>query len=394
MIFVNKAITARVRSRIEAATGIPGRNVLVSATHTHSGPIVVNYASNADDPIVPKADERFLQRLEDGLVEAAVGAFERGKPAEVGLAVTDGGGVGTNRRDPSGPADPEVPVLMVRGVDGGSPNACLMVYSMHPTVLHEDSTLISGDFPGMTRKHLQGELGRDCVILYHTGPEGNQSPRHVTRANTFAEAERLGELLAARVAQVIPGIRYASRLTLDALQDTVDLPRRGFPPAAAAESALRQARVNLESLRAALKTGAPSVSKDEVRTAECDWFGAEETRTLAVQADSGSLEPYYRSCLPAEIQVFAAGPWRFVAWPGEVFVEYALEVKRASPHTYLINLANGELQGYIPTPQAAEEGGYEASNALFGPESGRIIVDKTLEMLNRIAPSAAEDRRR
>ena len=67
---------------------------------------------------------------------------------------------------------------------------------MHPTVLHEDSTLVSGDFPAMTRQYLQEHvLGADCPVLYHTGPSGNQSPRHVTRANTFDEAERLGGLL-------------------------------------------------------------------------------------------------------------------------------------------------------------------------------------------------------
>ena len=53
----------------------------------------------------------------------------------------------------------------------------------------------------------------------------------------------------------------------------------------------------------------------------------------------------------------------------EYFVEYSLIIKKKSPHkTYVISLANGELQGYIVTKEACVEGGYEASNSLFPQE--------------------------
>ena len=38
----------------------------------------------------------------------------------------------------------------------------------------------------------------------------------------------------------------------------------------------------------------------------------------------------------------------------------------------------------IDAEQAAAEGGYEASNALFGPDSGRRLVAKSLEMLDAL----------
>jgi len=384
IIFVGKASAERVRVRIEAATGVPASHVMVTATHTHSGPITVDYLSNEDDPVVPKADPTYLAHLEDGIVAAALAAHAAAQPAEVGLAVANGSGVGGNRRDPTGPSDPQVPVLIVRAA-GGGPIACMLVCSMHPTVLHEDSTLVSADFPGMARRFLQERvLGPQVPVVYHTGPAGNQSPRHVTRANTFAEAERLGAILGKAVAEAVATVSYTSEVRLSSARRFLELPRRTFPSVEEAQAKLVHARERLERLR---RENAP---RQEIRTAEVDWFGAEETVTLARAAAEGRIEAYYRSCLPAEIQALSINKWTFVGWPGEVFVEYALEVKSQRPDTYILSLANGELQGYIVTEEAAREGGYEASNGLFGPPAGRMLVEATLELLGRHPPATSE----
>ena len=77
------------------------------------------------------------------------------------------------------------------------------------------------------------------------------------------------------------------------------------------------------------------------------------------------------------------GPWRFVGWPGEAFVEFALKVKSRHPNCYVISLANGELQGYLVTEEAVRQNWYEAMNSLFAsPEAGMVLVDKTLELLH------------
>jgi hypothetical protein len=86
-------------------------------------------------------------------------------------------------------------------------------------------------------------------------------------------------------------------------------------------------------------------------------------------------------CSPAEIQVVRIGPWRFVAWPGEFFVEYGLQLKASAPDAFLITLANGELQGYIATPEADARGVYEARNAVFAPANGAAFVAATLKTL-------------
>ena len=130
---------------------------------------------------------------------------------------------------------------------------------------------------------------------------------------------------------------------------------------------------------------ASGAERGDVRTAECAVFGAEETVCLARAAARGELQAAARECLPAEIQLISLGKWTFIAWPGEVFAEFALRVRDWDPNTFVITLANGELQGYLVTREAVEQNVYEASNAVFAsPESGEILVRKTLSLFARI----------
>lgn len=377
LIYVGRELAWEVRRRISAKTGVPLGAIAVTATHTHSGPVTMNFLSNRSDPVVPKADPAYLARLAEAMVEAGCAAVRGAGPSEAGLVVANGRGVGTNRHDPAGPADPSVPVLLVRSRADRRVIGCMIAYAMHTTVLHEDSTLISGDFPHFTRQYLraQGLVPASCPVLYHNGASGNQSPRHVTKGNTFAEAQRLGEMLGAAIAGVLPGVVYRDVLPIRTRRRQVPLQVRAFPPV---DLALEQAARARERFTRLQRENAPRAA---VRTAECDWFGAEETAVLARAAADGALAAAAASSSPAEIQVAELGPWKFVFWPGEFFVEYALEVKARSPETFVITMANGDLQGYIVTPAAAAAGVYEASNAIFSPENGRLVVEATLALL-------------
>lgn len=376
LIHVSKRIAAQVRGAITAATGVPEEAIMVTATHTHSGPVIVDHVSNAADATVPKADPKYIAWASAQMVAAACAAFSSARPAELARVVAQARGVGTNRHDPAGPADPEASLLLVRARSDGAPIAAMLTYAMHPTVLHEDSTLISADFPHFARRFLQERvLGAACPVLYHNGASGNQSPRHVTRGNTFAEAQRLGELLGRALSEALPAVKFTGEARIAVRRKFVDLTLREMPANDAAQHALMVAREKFERLK---REGA---TRAAVRTAECDVFGAEETAELARAAADGRLVEAARECSPAEIQAIEIGPWKFVGWPGEFFVEYALDVKRRAPGTCVITLANGELQAYIVTAEADAKAFYEARNALFSHTNGPRIVEATLALI-------------
>jgi len=325
---------------------------------------------------VPKVDQAYIKTLADRMLEAARIAVKNAVPAEVGLAVARAEGTGTNRHDPAGPADPEVPVLVARSLDGKTPIGCMVVYGMHPTVMHEDSKLVSGDFPYFTRRLLQQKvLSPGCPVVYHNGVSGNQSPRHVTKANTFAEAQRIGEKLGQSIANVVSTLAYHRDLKISVRRTFLELTMRQFPDLPEALEQLTKTRARFERLKK------EAASPQAVRTAECDVFGAEETAALAKVQANGSLQGAAKGCLPAEIQVIQIGSWKFAAWPGEFFVEYGLAVKARVPDTFIVTLANGELQGYIVTAEAAAKGVYEAGNAVFSPSNGPMVLEATVALL-------------
>lgn len=380
VILVTRDWVAEVRRRIQAATGVAAEAIMISATHTHSGPIMTDYLSNAADPIVPKTDQAYVAWVAERMVAAAVAAVRSAVPAELALAVARAQGVGTNRHDPAGPADPEVPVLVARAKQDGRPMGCMVVYGMHPTVLHEDSTLISADFPYFTRRWLrQTVLPAQCPVIYHNGVSGNQSPRHVTKGNTFAEAQRLGELLGQAIAAVIPSMVFQPALTVRAAQRFIEVAPRKFPQPAQAEAEVARTRQVYSSLKAA------AAPRQQVRTAECDVFGAEETAELSRAAADGRLATAVQACSPAEVQVIAVGPWKFVGWPGEFFVEYGLELRARVPQSFVVTLANGELQGYVVTEQAARLGVYESTNAVFAPSNGPRFVEAAVALCGELS---------
>ncbi len=378
VIWLSKRQVAAVRKKIASCVDIQAERILIAASHTHSGPTTVTLLSNERDPHIPPPDFATVEAILDGIVAAAVDAVRNAEAAEVGFSDAQVPGIGGNRHDPRGPSASTVPVMAVRLVKTQQLLALHYVFSVHPTVLHEDSTLVSGDFPGIARRVLQNRLadGRSMPVLNHLGVAGNQSPRHAVRANTLAEADRLGNVLADAICTAFMKITFTHDWRLDCRNRSIDLPLRPLPEA---ESALQQLAIATASLTELQRSWA---DRPTLRTAECDVFGAEELVTIAHAASTGRLEAVASECMPAEIQAIRINSRQFVAWPGEIFIEFALELRQMFPGAVVITLANGELQGYLVTEEAVVRSWYESANAIFdSPQAGNRLVAATHALL-------------
>ena len=382
LLFLSPPTSRNIRKRVAVALQMPENSVLISCTHTHSGPVTCLAPGCQNDPAWPPPDPAYLSWFADQVVAAAREAAAQPVAAELAWTSADARGVGGNRLTADGVTDPECGLLAVRSTQTKAILAVSLIYGMHPTVLHEDSTLVSSDFPHYTRLHLRECMGDGVIVLYHTAPCGNQSPRHFVSGQTFAEAERLGRKLGAVATAALGGIRTADwdpTPTLASALKGTKLPRRALPEPAAARALLEEYRSRYARLKA---EGAPHPT---VRTAECAVFGAEESVALAEAEAGGVLTRMIAGYAPVEVQVLRIGDVAVAGLPGECFVEYGLAIKQgATRRTFVVSLVNGELLGYIVTPEAAAAGGYEATNAVFAPEAGAVLVRTAVDLVEQI----------
>ncbi len=374
LIFLDSPTARACRRGVAAALRLPEAGVCISCTHTHSGPNMVRRPPGMGGGGGPLTDpdDAYVASVAERIRAAALAAQAAAVPAALAWTRAEIRGVGTNRHNPDWTTDPACGVLAVRARADDALLGLATFYGMHPTVLHEDSRLVSSDFPHYAREHLRAAFGERTVVCYHNAPCGNQSPRHVVRGQTFAEAERLGNLFGAAVAGAVRALRPADTTAapvLAAALRAVDLPRRAIPPPAEAEATLAHYRRQYSEGR---ERGAP---RADVRTAECAVFGAERLVALARAKADGSLDALLDSCLPADVQALRIGDRFVTALPGELFTEYALRIKAALPGAIPVAYANGMLHGYVVTPEAAAAGGYEAAGSVLAPEAGARLAD-------------------
>jgi hypothetical protein len=99
----------------------------------------------------------------------------------------------------------------------------------------------------------------------------------------------------------------------------------------------------------------------------------------------------YQGKLPQEVQAIRLDrDTAIVTLPHEVFVELGMAIKSASPFrtTVVISLAN-DLDFYLPTRRAFEEGHYEPTACPLEPGCGERLVQAAVSLLNEMKPQSA-----
>ena len=157
-----------VTQRIEKELGIPAQNLLLTATHTHSG---VMWA----DP-----------DLEDNIFRSVKMAKEKLQPARIGYGTgTSHLNVNRNIIDPKtrrwwegpnydGPSDKTVAVVKFESING-DPIAVYYNYAMHAVTVGQLDK-ISADAPGAASMYIEDSFDDKIVALWSTGACGDQNP--------------------------------------------------------------------------------------------------------------------------------------------------------------------------------------------------------------------------
>lgn len=381
LIGVTRDVVVEARRLIEAQSGIPSANVMISATHTHTGPslprksardeiaggttpLSVTYAAD-----LPKL---IAQAVADASARLAPAAASYAREQESRLAycrrfwMKDGtvkwnpGKLNPEIVRPVSANDPEVGVVYFEA-PGKEPKP-LATYVNY--AIHTDNTggnRISADLPGHLSRLLAGYRGAEMVTLFANGTCGNLNHLNVKWGRPqkgVEEAWRLATIMAGAVFKATMDMKPSADTTLRVRSELLQL-----PPFPATEQDLAQARE-------VIKRGAKASTPEQAQAYKI------------IDAWEHKDQPW-----EAEVQVITMG--RDLAWvalPGEIFVELGLSIKAASPfaQTQIAELANGNL-GYVPNLSAYPEGAYEVLSTRLAQGGGEKLAAAAIRMLGEMA---------
>lgn len=382
------------RKRIAEKTGIPGDHVMISATHAHTGPVVIG--DTAIEELVTggsKLSQDYIVQLPKWIAQAVDEANARAVPAGVSYGSENEAGISFIRRfwmkdgtvgwnpgklnpnilRPIGCIDPQVHVVYVQslgekpqGADGGKPIATYVNFANHLDTT--GGMLISADFPGALARGLAAYKGPDMVTVFANGACGNINHLDVKSSTPQSgpeEAKRIGAVLAGAVLKAYLRLKPVEDSTLRVRREVVQL-----QPAPVTPEEIRQAR-------------------EDVKAKDKKMSFLEQVKMyqiLDVAARQGKL-------FEVDVQVISLG--KDIAWvalPGEVFVELGRSIKTASPfqQTNVVELSNGGNH-YIPHRSAYAEGQYEAVSTRYAAGAGELLVSAAIRLLGDLHREAADN---
>jgi hypothetical protein len=324
----------RLRTEVASKLGIPV--LLLSVSHTHSGPAFGRFAKDQGQSSAYVAE---LERKIFGAIKEAAGSmfparlsigrgsiqlgYNRLIPGEDGRSQV----LYVNRDAvPYGPVDPEFVLLRVEDASGAV-RALVVHYACHAVVLGASNCKYSADYPGIMQARVEAQMkGTQCMFVQGGAGDINPIMQGRTRDDKqdYAIMVRVGELLSAAVLrsarEIKPGapVRYPIQYTSEVLTFG-----------------------NRKDKSKSISVGLTTVLIN---------------REIAIAATAG--EPMHR------LQT---------AWKANAEVPYPLFYG----YTYS---SGGEWPGYIPDLRSAAHGGYGADSSIeLG--AGETIVQHHLKNL-------------
>lgn len=361
-----------IRERIATGTGVPFESILLSASHTHTGPALL-LKREADSTLSIEQAEKNIAHtrwLQDACVKLASAAVADLRPAQL----STGSGVVSfpmNRREftakgvvlgvnPRGLVDRGVPVLRIDDAEGGL-RGLLFRASCHNTTFGSRDNSVSGDFAGYAQAAIERDLpGVQAMFMQGFAGDTNPYPNShndPAKRPSVEIARAHGEELGLEVIRVIKGKVQPVSGPLRMAYSTVKLPLQKAPP-----------RDELEKLAATAGS----------------WRKWVAGRMLAEAADNGNAATHHEAALA----VWEFGPdLTMVSLSGEVVIDYARRIEDAiGPLNLWLNAYCHDTFGYIPSARILREGGYETRGiysggiGFFAPEAEEVLVEKVRQM--------------
>jgi putative membrane-bound dehydrogenase-like protein len=322
-----------VARRLGKKAGLKRERLAITATHTHTAPMLKDVAPTLFGQPIPKDHQaridRYTAELTDALEKVALAALADRRPARLSY------GIGTvkfasNRRTRGGPVDHDLPVLVVRDPEG-KVRAVYVTYACHCVTLSDNK--VSGDWAGFAQAMIEDDHP-GAVALVSIGCGADSNPSSGVSGAKVEVARGQGAELAREVRRLVKG--HLTPITGKLLASS------------------RQIELPLDT--------SPTRAQWEERAKRKDAIGY-HARVQLARLDRGEK---LRTKIDYPVMAWTFGDsLAMVFLPGEVVVDYALRLKRELDGLRLwVNAYANDAPCYIPSERVLKEGGYEGGGAM------------------------------
>lgn len=372
-----------VRPMINRETGIPEGNILISASHTHSGPDLNQQNNEAIIGYMPYMNEQVLKACQEALADRKPTTIEAGSIETEGMNfvrhysyVDDNGqtqyfgnSFGTKTINDTTmhvtEADPTMHV--VRFTQEGGQEIVLSNWRAH-TNLAGKGFLISSDYVATYRDSMEAMTG--CKFVFFQGACGNINGISEIRGECqVGDNNERGSVLA--------------QYTIECLENNME-------PLEAGEVKLekKMLELNINHELDAKVTQARQVQSVFVLTND-NAIAIEEGKPYGIRSPyhAGAIITRSKKAATESIEIVAVSigdSLSFTMSPNELFDDLTEYMEENSPYKYTLffGYANG-YAGYIPTAYGFEYTCYESDTCWFEPGCGEAIRDTMLELLDK-----------
>jgi len=407
VVNMSELVMDQIRSGVNKVTGIPFKNVIVSSTHTHSGPVM----GNLEDDYIKFFISRTVQSAINAWNSRVYGKIGAGSINVFGMAMND------RRMEHGGvPPDPEAAVIKVEN-EQGKLLGVFFNYGCHPSALDLHNLMFTEDWPYFSIKGIKEKLPNGVIVGYFQSAQGDAKVGYQAELSavgafmqgirSFEFAEKKGLVISESVLKVLPEIKTSADLDVKVSYDKFQIPvRTSFPYTH--EEALRWQEhakktldekeklviyypKDLEGVERLKEAARELVAKGSIgktigpRTLDkykVDYWLATQAvnQSKRIEALPANPAPYL---MP--MQAIRIGTTVFVTFPAEVFTEIGLSVKQKSPYanTFILGVAGG-FNGYIATAAEYIEGGYAVNGSPYAPQAEQAIIDASMELIKRV----------
>ena len=343
-------------TRLQRRCGLHSDRFAITATHTHSGPMLARMSETLYCHPLPAQHrahiEQYTAELIANLEQVARDAFASQQPARL-LRTQGTVGFAQNRRTKGGPVDHDLPVLVAQDA-AGNVRAVYVSYACHCTTLSHNK--VSGDWAGYAQEQIERAFP-GAIALVSVGCGADANPIRGGE-NSDETAARHGQEISNEVNRLIQHDLRPVSGELDTRFSTVELQLAKIPSRAEWEQ---------------------RATKDADRGGTVGYHARIHLQRL----DHG--EPI-KTRVPLPVQTWTfSDDLAIVFLGGEVVVDYSLRLKRELDRNRVwINSYANDVPCYIPSERVLREGGYEGGGAMifhdwaapFLPGLEKKIVDE------------------